>query len=83
MEKCINENGINIAEQLLSIITNYQNGELDQADMNKNLLINLFSLSHSTPNFLNHSKYRDYYLPISRVSYDVETNLFFNKKNCN
>ena len=81
MEKCINENGINIAEQLLSIITNYQNGELDQADMNKNLLINLFSLSHSTPNFLNHSKYRDYYLPISRVSYDVETNLFFNKKN--
>lgn len=80
MEKCIKENGINIAEQLLSIITNYQNGELDLADMNKNLLINLFSLSHSTPNFLNHSKYRDYYLPISKVSYDVENNLFFDNK---
>lgn len=81
MEESINENGINIAENLLSIITKYQNGQIDKTDMNKNLLMNLFSLSQSTPNFLNQSTFRSYYLPISKVSYEVENNLFYENNN--
>ena len=81
MEDSINDNEIKIADKLLSIITNYQNGQIDRTEMNINLLMNLFSLSKSTPNFLKLSKYRQFYLPISKVSYDVENNIFYENNN--
>ena len=39
MEDSINDNEIKIADKLLSIITNYQNGQIDRTNMNMNLLI--------------------------------------------
>lgn len=81
MEDSINDNEIKIADKLLSIITNFQNGQIDRTEMNINLLMNLFSLSKSTPNFLKLSKYRQFYLPISKVSYDVENNIFYENNN--
>lgn len=81
MEDSRNDNELKIADKLLSIITNYQNGQIDRTEMNINLLMNLFSLSKSTPNFLKLSKYRQFYLPISKVSYDVENNIFYENNN--
>ena len=81
MEDSINDNEIKIADKLLSIITNYQNGQIDRTNMNMNLLMNLFALFKSTPNFLKLGKYRQFYLPISKVSYEVENNIFYENNN--
>ena len=51
MEKCIKENGINIAEQLLSIITNYQN-MINEKEYDKELLgeLNVYDEIYLQPN---------------------------------
>lgn len=81
MGESINDKNLDYTREILVNITDFKNGSESIESLNKNLLWGLFKISKSTSQFLSTSQFRDIYLPLGKLSFDVENTFFLKSKN--
>lgn len=80
MGEPINDKVLDYTHEILGNITDLKNGSEDIDSLNKKLLLSLFKISKSKPQFLSSSQFQDLYLPLRKLSFDVENKFFFDNK---
>ena len=77
MGEPINDKVLDYTREILVNITDFKNGSENIESLNKKLLRSLFKISKSKPQFLSSSQFQDFYLPLRKLSFDVENKFFF------